>query len=1109
MIVNPEDISDPEVRNWFEEKQLKQFKEIPLVVLPSKLPLLVEIDTTTLCNLRCIHCHQSDRPPDAFTHISLNSIRSIVNDLKDNEFQSYESRIIFCGDGDFFSHPEWTQILDVCSKINTSICIYTNALQLTDEDIDYVCSLNCINLIHISIDAATEATYTKVRRGGNWNNLVRNLTRFCSSEKFVRMSMVVMSDTYQEISGFCKFAVQVKANEVCFQKLHDRTSRGWDIDAALNFDQTDFYESIRSNLDYTHKNKVYISLDRFDDIPSDIKKDMNSKNLSYPVSWKVDKLLAQMNKFVGEPLCLLPWVNIHIDVQGQYRVCCMQDFNSGQKFNSLQSFLTSKHLASMQRSFKEGTIPPPCKAEYCPIVRANRPDFDIVVTTFNNAEWVKPFLLSLNNTLSDIAKKIYIVDGSDDERHEEIKQAIAEFDFLNIKLIRCNERGHPKSILHALKTLKLTEYVCICDIDIVFLKKNWDVYITDKIQQGYTMISSNPRSTYFAELHFLVARKDIVSESELAHVDFIEDWDEDILPMPIPPLGEHAAITYLDAQADGKFLGLNQSLHFNSRWGTIVLNDDEQEFLYHNFYSARTKDNSAHYVPDEEFQHHHHRILCAPKNSKSILLFIQNRLTDLHKFISQIEEETNKETVLIIGDDPLALYLYEYFTISKKNRLFYVKSSEGDLPISTFTYLIDNGNMDINRILYTIPSETELVFVSDKIREYDSILKKHDVISVQLPVIYGHEDQASYVNKFFYQSVISDEISVSDDDIEEAITHIEDACRGIIMAMYYGQKNKIYYLRDTVCSPKTVQNIITNMEGMPRSDILTHHNCSKLPQYSQPDNIPIEQVPGWESGWSYNHRIEQTRQFYRKYSPDKVTLITEFFEQYSGDNYFSSGNNTESIDGTGNIASMNEDHSRYVRDYLQWKIPQIYPSKETINVLDVGAGQGFLQEEFNRFSYFNSFSVEGSSQIKFACDIQKMCVGDIASPAWRTTNLFKAFDLTTSIEFFEHIPRKQLFEVITNLKWLGDYHFCVINTTPPEDDVHHCTIMPTKEWLYLFHKNNCHATTLGHCPRSIDKHEEFRTYVEPLYELEPNPNEGKEAVFHNSTILLIDLRGRK
>lgn len=156
------------------------------------------------CNLRCIMCHsrQEGSPPadPALLKAALGQITPFLPDVR---------RIKMMGDGEPFAITEARDFLfhfDAARYPQAKFLINTNGTLLTPElwpklehlRIDWLC---------VSIDAATGATYEKIRRGGAWDVLMRNLD--CMVERYragrigeLMLSMCVMKSNHREVLDF-------------------------------------------------------------------------------------------------------------------------------------------------------------------------------------------------------------------------------------------------------------------------------------------------------------------------------------------------------------------------------------------------------------------------------------------------------------------------------------------------------------------------------------------------------------------------------------------------------------------------------------------------------------------------------------------------------------------------------------------------------------------------------------------------------------------------------------------------------------------------------------------------------------------------------------------
>jgi MoaA/NifB/PqqE/SkfB family radical SAM enzyme len=79
-----------------------------------------------------------------------------------------------------------------------------------------------IRSFRISFDAATEETYAKIRRGGNWNNLLKNVKWLVGLEKFAVSSDFVLQDiNYQEVPAYVELTDSLGIDLIRVQRMWD------------------------------------------------------------------------------------------------------------------------------------------------------------------------------------------------------------------------------------------------------------------------------------------------------------------------------------------------------------------------------------------------------------------------------------------------------------------------------------------------------------------------------------------------------------------------------------------------------------------------------------------------------------------------------------------------------------------------------------------------------------------------------------------------------------------------------------------------------------------------------------------------------------------------
>jgi len=132
-------------------------------------------------------------------------------------------RIKLLGDGEVFVVPEARDFLfqfDSKKYPHVEFLIHTNGLLLNEAMWAKIAHIK-IDWLVVSIDAATKETYEKIRIGGDWDALLRNLDFMAQkySEGHIRnfhLSMTVMKTNHREMGSFAEMGRRLGATSTYF-----------------------------------------------------------------------------------------------------------------------------------------------------------------------------------------------------------------------------------------------------------------------------------------------------------------------------------------------------------------------------------------------------------------------------------------------------------------------------------------------------------------------------------------------------------------------------------------------------------------------------------------------------------------------------------------------------------------------------------------------------------------------------------------------------------------------------------------------------------------------------------------------------------------------------
>ncbi len=184
-------------------------------------PKIVKPSIDYSCNLFCQSCRPTRRVAKA---ADFWEIEFIAKRLMAEEWLEHAEELIIAGDGEVFYSQIYRKLLYEVKKKRNKIYVISNGNLFAEEDLEML--LQCYRFVEmdISVDAASKETYEKLRRGGDWDKLMRNLellgkARANGDMDFFTISMVVQRENYQEIPEFIKLGKRIYADAIVLVPL--------------------------------------------------------------------------------------------------------------------------------------------------------------------------------------------------------------------------------------------------------------------------------------------------------------------------------------------------------------------------------------------------------------------------------------------------------------------------------------------------------------------------------------------------------------------------------------------------------------------------------------------------------------------------------------------------------------------------------------------------------------------------------------------------------------------------------------------------------------------------------------------------------------------------
>ncbi len=155
-------------------------------------PVVLKIDISPLCNLRCPTCVHADpggsealesQSFHAGQLMTIDQYRRIIDECGDKS-----AAVSLCYLGDPLVHPDLFRMCGIAREAGLNVHISTNlSFPLTDERIRQLVTSGLTHL-SVCVDGMSQATYQLTRVGGRVDWVLSNLERICSFRREIRQA---------------------------------------------------------------------------------------------------------------------------------------------------------------------------------------------------------------------------------------------------------------------------------------------------------------------------------------------------------------------------------------------------------------------------------------------------------------------------------------------------------------------------------------------------------------------------------------------------------------------------------------------------------------------------------------------------------------------------------------------------------------------------------------------------------------------------------------------------------------------------------------------------------------------------------------------------------
>jgi len=177
-------------------------------------PVMLSLETTSACNLRCVMCAHAYGEVHRPKHLD----DELVTKLK--RFLKRAKHVQLHGIGEPTNSPAFWRLLgDLAPPQICNSSINTNFTVIDEERLSKLLDSN-LKVINVSLDAGTEATYQKIR-GFSFNVVVGNIERLLTGRRargqafpLVYMNMTLMRSNIEEMGDFIRLAKRLGVDQI-------------------------------------------------------------------------------------------------------------------------------------------------------------------------------------------------------------------------------------------------------------------------------------------------------------------------------------------------------------------------------------------------------------------------------------------------------------------------------------------------------------------------------------------------------------------------------------------------------------------------------------------------------------------------------------------------------------------------------------------------------------------------------------------------------------------------------------------------------------------------------------------------------------------------------
>jgi len=184
------------------------------------VPIVVTVEPTVLCNLRCPQCVTGmGRIKREQHYFDLNLFKQVIEQIGDKLWY-----LLLYNQGEPFLNPNLVDFIKIAKQKRIYVTTSTNGHFLTDKDFIRTLVKSGLDTIIISLDGADSATYLTYREGGNFERVIDGIKQLiqlrnqlsCSTPKVIVQCLVTRYNEMQR-EQFIKLTNELNVDRLLFK----------------------------------------------------------------------------------------------------------------------------------------------------------------------------------------------------------------------------------------------------------------------------------------------------------------------------------------------------------------------------------------------------------------------------------------------------------------------------------------------------------------------------------------------------------------------------------------------------------------------------------------------------------------------------------------------------------------------------------------------------------------------------------------------------------------------------------------------------------------------------------------------------------------------------